>query len=206
MADLLGGPPPPPSGRGDDAGTSAPPLASSSLPPTPGTGRLTHIDPANGAAAMVDVGGKALTVRTATATARVRLSRAAFDALASDALAKGDALAVARIAGIAAAKKTADLIPLCHSVPLAHVRVDARLDRDTASVSLTATASTSPAGTGVEMEALVGVSVAALALHDMTKALSPGSVVERVRLERKTGGKGGAWVRGGDGVDEWRRE
>jgi cyclic pyranopterin monophosphate synthase len=198
MADLLGTPPP--------AGPDASPTTASSSPTTLPPGRLTHVDPATGAAAMVDVSGKAPTVRSATATATVALSRPAFDALAADALAKGDALGVARIAGITGAKRTPDLIPLCHSVPLAHVALDARLDARSATVTLTATASTGPAGTGVEMEALVGASLAALALHDMTKALSPGTVIGPVRLERKVGGKGGAWVRGGDGVDEWRRE
>jgi cyclic pyranopterin phosphate synthase len=154
---------------------------------------------------MVDVSGKPATIRSATASARVTLSRAAYDALASDALAKGDALGVARIAGIAAAKRTPDLIPLCHSVPLAHVALDARLDAASASVTLTATATTGPAGTGVEMEALVGASVAALALHDMTKAMSPGTVIGPVRLEKKVGGKSGEWVRRGEGVDEWGR-
>ena len=154
---------------------------------------------------MVDVSLKPLTVRSATASAVVSLSRAAFDALTSDSLAKGDALGVARLAGICAAKKTPDLIPLCHSVPLSHVSVSAALDAPSASVTLTATASTSPTNTGVEMEALTAVSVAALALHDMTKALSPGSVIGSVRLDGKKGGKGGEWVRVGPGVGEWAR-
>lgn len=157
---------------------------------------------------MVDVGGKPLTRRTATASAVVTLSGAAFAALAADGLAKGDALGVARLAGICAAKKTADLIPLCHAVPLAKVGVEAALHPGSSSVTLTATATTPPATTGVEMEALTAVTVAALALHDMTKALSPGTVIGPVRLEGKSGGTkggGGEWVRVGGGVDEWER-
>ena len=157
---------------------------------------------------MVDVGGTPLTLRSATASAVVSLSRAAYDAMVADGLAKGDALGVARLAGICAAKKTADLIPLCHAVPLAKVSVEAALDAARAAVTLTATARTAPAGTGVEMEALTAVTVAALALHDMTKALSPGTVIGRVRLEAKSGGTkggGGEWVREGDGVEEWGR-
>lgn len=194
LADLLGP---------ADATPADPPSTSATDAPSPSP--LTHIDPRTGRAAMVDVSGKALTKRTATASALVTLSRAAFEALAADALAKGDALGVARIAGICAAKKTPDLIPLCHSIALAQVRVEARLDTEAGAVLLTATATTPPATTGVEMEALTAVSVAALALHDMTKALSPGTVIGPVRLEGKSGGKGGAWRRRGGGVDEWER-
>ena len=191
LADLLG------------TADAPPPLPSAPPPPPPSP--LTHIDPTTGRAAMVDVGAKPLTVRSATASARVTLSRAAFEALAADSLAKGDALGVARLAGICAAKRTADLIPLCHAVALSAVAVGAVLHPASASVTLTATASTPPSATGVEMEALTAVSVAALALHDMTKALSPGTVIGPVRLEGKRGGAGGEWVREGEGVGAWRR-
>src|SRR5579875_744890 len=152
---------------------------------------LTHLDEA-GQARMVDVSAKDVTVRTARASGRVLLSAEAVAALRSGQVPKGDALAVARIAGIQGAKKTPDLIPLCHPIGLHGVTVDLTVCDD--GVDITATARTADR-TGVEMEALTSVSVAALALIDMVKAIDPGAVVTDVRVDEKTGGKSGAWHR-----------
>jgi len=152
---------------------------------------LTHLDQA-GRARMVDVSGKDVTARTARATGRVLLSGAAVAALRSGQVPKGDALAVARIAGIQGAKKTPDLIPLCHPIGLHGVTVDLTVADD--GVDITATARTADR-TGVEMEALTSVSVAALALIDMIKAIDPAAVITAVRVEEKTGGKSGPWHR-----------
>ncbi|HLH58864.1 MAG TPA: cyclic pyranopterin monophosphate synthase MoaC [Streptosporangiaceae bacterium] len=154
-------------------------------------GGLTHLDEA-GKARMVDVSGKDVTARTARASGRVLLSAEAVAALRSGQVPKGDALAVARIAGIQGAKKTPDLIPLCHPIGLHGVTVDLTVRDD--GVDITATARTADR-TGVEMEALTSVSVAALALIDMVKAIDPGAVVTDVRVDEKTGGKSGAWHR-----------
>jgi cyclic pyranopterin monophosphate synthase len=154
-------------------------------------GALTHLDEA-GKARMVDVSGKDVTARTARASGRVLLSAQAVAALRSGQVPKGDALAVARIAGIQGAKKTPDLIPLCHPIGLHGVTVDLAVRDD--GVDITATARTADR-TGVEMEALTSVSVAALALIDMVKAIDPAAVVTDVRVEEKTGGKSGAWHR-----------
>ena len=153
---------------------------------------LTHLDEA-GAAHMVDVGGKAVTAREAVATGRITMSPSAAAAIRAGAVAKGDVLAVARIAGIMAAKRTADLIPLCHPLPLTRVAIDLVLD-DTG-VTATATAATD-AKTGVEMEALTAVSVALLTVYDMAKALDKGMTIGDIRLLSKTGGKSGDWRRG----------
>ena len=155
--------------------------------------RLTHLDDA-GKARMVDVGAKPATRRRAVAEGRVRFGAPAFEALRDNRLAKGDALAVARLAGIQAAKRTAEWIPLCHVVPLDAVDVTIVLDdaERTATVRAEATATWK---TGVEMEALVAVSSACLALYDMTKALDRGIVVEDVRLLAKSGGRSGDWTR-----------
>lgn len=152
---------------------------------------FTHLD-AEGRARMVDVGEKAATRRTATASALVRTRPDVIDAIRRQAVAKGDVLAVARIAGIQAAKRTDELIPLCHSLPLESVEVDLRLTAD--GVSITASASLT-AKTGVEMEALVAASVAALTVYDMCKALDRAMVVDAVRLESKSGGRSGDFRR-----------
>jgi cyclic pyranopterin phosphate synthase len=155
------------------------------------TGRLTHVDE-TGAARMVDVSAKDVTVRTARASGRVRLSSAAVAALRGGGVPKGDALAVARIAGIAGSKRTPDLIPLCHPIALHGVTVD--LATEDWGVSIVATARTADR-TGVEMEALTAVSVAALALIDMVKAIDPAAVICDIQVEEKTGGATGPWRR-----------
>jgi len=155
------------------------------------SGRLTHLDEA-GAARMVDVGDKAVTARTATATGRVDLSPEVVALLRGQGVPKGDALAVARIAGIMGAKRTPDLVPLCHPIALSGVTVD--LVVDDAGVAVSATARTTDR-TGVEMEALTAVSVACLTLVDMTKAVDPRAVIGAVQVEAKTGGKTGDWTR-----------
>lgn len=147
--------------------------------------RLTHVDD-SGKARMVDVGDKPLTVRRAVAEARVRISETLADAIEGDNLDKGDLLAVARLAGIQAAKRTDQLIPLCHSLPLDAVDVEATLGNRC--VELRAEARTTWK-TGVEMEALTAVTVAALTVIDMGKAVDKAMVIEGVRLVEKTGGK-----------------
>jgi cyclic pyranopterin phosphate synthase len=151
--------------------------------------RLTHLDE-RGAARMVNVGGKAETARSATATGLIRMSPAALEAVREGSGPKGDVLAAARIAGIMAAKKTAELIPLCHPLALDAVTVDFAFEdgavRATARASLTGR-------TGVEMEALTAASVALLTVYDMAKALDKGMTIDGVRLLEKTGGKSGAW-------------
>jgi cyclic pyranopterin monophosphate synthase len=152
---------------------------------------LTHLGAA-GQARMVDVSAKDVTARTATASGRVRLSAAAVAALRAGEVPKGDALAVARIAGIQGAKRTPDLIPLCHPIGLHGVTVDLTVTDD--GVDITATTRTADR-TGVEMEALTSVSVAGLALIDMIKAVDPAAVITDVRVDEKTGGKTGRWHR-----------
>jgi cyclic pyranopterin phosphate synthase len=154
-------------------------------------GRLTHTDE-SGHARMVDVSAKDVSVREARASGRVLLSAAAIDALRAGEVPKGDALAVARIAGIQAAKRTPDLVPLCHPIAIHAVTVDLQV-ADSA-VEITATVRTADR-TGVEMEALTSVAVAGLALIDMVKAIDPAAVISDVRVEEKTGGKTGAWRR-----------
>lgn len=153
--------------------------------------KLTHLDAA-GNARMVEVGAKGETARAAVATGTVTMSKAAFEALESGKAKKGDVLAVARVAGIMAAKRTSEWIPLCHPVPLTGVEVDFTLDRKNARVAVIATARCI-ARTGVEMEALTAVSAAALTIYDMLKAVDRGIVVERIRLLAKSGGKSGDW-------------
>jgi cyclic pyranopterin monophosphate synthase len=153
--------------------------------------RLTHLDEA-GRARMVDVSAKDVTVRTATASGRVLLSAEAVAALRDGTAPKGDALAVARIAGIAGAKRTPDLIPLCHPLAIHGVTVD--LAVSDSGVEILAQVRTADR-TGVEMEALTSVSIAALTLVDMIKAVDKGAVITDVRLEAKDGGKSGAWRR-----------
>ncbi len=150
---------------------------------------LTHLDQA-GAAHMVDVGGKADTRREAVATGRITMSAAAAQAIATGAAAKGDVLAVARIAGIMAAKRTSELIPLCHPLPLTRIAVD--LAPDAGGVTVTATCATT-GKTGVEMEALTAASLALLTIYDMAKAIDRGMTIGGVRLSAKSGGKSGDW-------------
>ncbi|WP_380877724.1 cyclic pyranopterin monophosphate synthase accessory protein [Sphingomonas sp. DBB INV C78] len=151
--------------------------------------RLTHLDEA-GAARMVDVSVKATTAREATATGRISMTVDAAAAIRDGAVAKGDVLAVARIAGIMAAKKTSDLIPLCHPLPIAGVTLD--LAVGPGGVTATAVVRTTHQ-TGVEMEALTAVSVALLTVYDMAKALDRGMVIGEVRLIAKSGGRSGDW-------------
>jgi len=158
-------------------------------------GKLTHLDE-RGAARMVDVAGKEATHRRAVARGTVRFSADAFRLLRASKLAKGDALAVARVAGIAAAKRTPDWIPLCHTVPLTHLSVDVELTPKDRRAVITAAAETRWT-TGVEMEALVAVSAAALALYDMAKGVDRGIEIERIVLLEKTGGRSGVWRRRG---------
>ncbi|MBA2577623.1 MAG: cyclic pyranopterin monophosphate synthase MoaC [Euzebyaceae bacterium] len=146
---------------------------------------------------MVDVGDKGVTRREAVARARLRLSPAAAAALAEGRLPKGDALPVARIAGILAAKRTPELIPLCHTVAIASVGVEVDVDVDAGCATVTATVAAADR-TGVEMEALVAASTAALTLYDMVKAVERGAFVERVELVSKTGGVRGDWRRAGE--------
>ncbi len=153
---------------------------------------LTHIDE-RGAARMVDVSAKDVTTRTATAVGRFVTTPDVIALLRRDGLPKGDALAVARIAGIAAAKRTPDLVPLCHPVALHGVTVDLVLTDD--AVEITATTRTADR-TGVEMEALTSVTVAGLALYDMVKAVDRSARLTDVQLQAKAGGRSGEWVRG----------
>lgn len=154
--------------------------------------RLSHYDAA-GQARMVDVSGKAETKRTACASGFVRLSRKVLKALPDNP--KGDPLEVARVAGIMAAKRTHDLIPMCHPLRLTHVDVEVQIGKQGITIRSSVTTS---GQTGVEMEALTAVSVAALTVYDMTKALDKGIVIESICLEKKTGGKSGEWRRGED--------
>lgn len=151
--------------------------------------RLTHLDD-SGAARMVDVSAKADTVREAVAEGRIEIAADALRAIREGTAKKGDVLAVARIAGIMAAKKTSDLIPLCHPLALSSVTVDFALGES----AITATATARVTGpTGVEMEALTAVSVALLTVYDMAKAMDRGMRIEGIRLRAKSGGKSGDW-------------
>lgn len=152
---------------------------------------LTHID-ADGSAHMVDVGGKAVTQRVAVATGRIAMSAEALTAIRGGLVKKGDVLAVARVAGIMAAKRTSDLIPLCHPLPLTKASIDFTFEDD--AIRVRATAATA-GQTGVEMEALTATSVALLTIYDMAKAIDKAMVIERVCLLEKQGGKSGDWVR-----------
>lgn len=157
--------------------------------------RLTHVD-ASGAARMVDVGDKPVTARAAEASGRVLVSAQVVDLLRGEGMPKGDALGVARIAGIQGAKRTSELIPLCHPIGLSGVSVDLEVADD--AVEIRARVRTADR-TGVEMEALTAVAVAGLAVIDMVKAVDPAAVLTAVRVEAKSGGAGGAWSRS-DGV------
>jgi cyclic pyranopterin phosphate synthase len=155
--------------------------------------RLTHLDE-HGDARMVDVGGKPVTERRAVARALVRMSPATAATVAAGDAPKGDVLGTARIAGVLAAKKTGELIPLCHPIGLDHVDVEATIDIEAGTVTLTATAGVT-ARTGVEMEAMTAAAVAALTVYDMVKGVERGVVVQEVALVEKTGGRSGAWRR-----------
>lgn len=151
---------------------------------------LTHLD-RTGTAQMVDVSAKPATIRTAVATGRIDMAAATRDAIRDAAIAKGDVLAVARIAGIMAAKATASLIPLCHPLPLDRVAIDLAIDDG--GVVVTATATTT-GRTGVEMEALTAATVSLLTIYDMAKALDRSMTISGVRLLAKHGGRSGAWM------------
>lgn len=153
--------------------------------------RLTHVDE-EGTARMVDVSQKTPSVRTAVAQAVVEMAAKTARAIAEADVPKGDVLGVARLAGVMAAKRTADLIPLCHPLPLDHVAVDLQVGDDR--VTITATARTT-ARTGVEMEAMTAASVAALTVYDMAKAMDRGMRIGPVELLEKHGGRSGSWVR-----------
>ena len=153
--------------------------------------RLTHLD-ASGAARMVDVSAKDVTARTATAGGRLLVSPTVVELLRGDGVPKGDALGTARIAGIMGAKRTSELVPLCHPLALSGVTVDLAVRDD--AVEITATVRTTDR-TGVEMEALTAVAVAGLTLHDMVKAVDPTAELTGVRLLAKSGGRRGDWTR-----------
>ena len=153
--------------------------------------KLSHVD-ASGSASMVDVGGKAETDRVATAAARVHLNEETFALVRDGQMAKGDVLSVARVAGIMAAKRTADLIPLCHPLPLTQVSVDFVLDGTAQTIEISATARTW-ARTGVEMEAMTAASIAALTIYDMCKAADRGIRLTDMHLVHKSGGKSGVY-------------
>jgi len=155
-------------------------------------GDLTHLD-AEGTARMVDVGAKEVSARRAVARAVVRMTPATAERVAAGDAPKGDVLGTARIAGIQAAKRTAELIPLCHTIPLSFVGVDAAVDAEAGTVTVTTEARTT-AATGVEMEALTAASVAALTVYDMVKGIERGVEIAEVVLLEKTGGK-----------EDWRR-
>ncbi|GAA0428054.1 cyclic pyranopterin monophosphate synthase accessory protein [Actinoplanes capillaceus] len=157
----------------------------------PQESQLTHVDE-TGAARMVDVSGKTVSDRRAVAAGRVRTTAEVIDLLRRDGLPKGDALAVARLAGIMGAKRTPDLIPLCHPIGLHGVKVE--LESTDTTVEITAITKTADR-TGVEMEALTAVATAGLALIDMIKAVDPAASIESVRVLRKEGGKTGEWIR-----------
>ncbi|WP_405061686.1 cyclic pyranopterin monophosphate synthase MoaC [Kribbella sp. NBC_01505] len=152
---------------------------------------LTHVDE-TGAARMVDVSAKDTSARRAVASGKVLVSAEVVEALRGDGVPKGDALAVARIAGIMGAKRTPDLVPLCHPIAITGAKVDLEVADD--AVLITAAVKTTDR-TGVEMEALTAVAVAGLAVIDMVKALDPAAVLSDVRVERKEGGKTGLWER-----------
>ncbi len=155
------------------------------------TEKLTHIND-HGEAHMVDVSDRAETTRTATASGKVLLTKEVLALIASGSTPKGDVLATARIAGIMGAKKTSELIPLCHPISISSVNVDIKVVED--GVSIISTVKIADR-TGVEMEALTAVSIAALTIIDMVKALDPGATIINVRVEEKDGGRNGHWIR-----------
>ena len=163
--------------------------------PGPGMSDLTHVGP-DARARMVDVGGKADSDRLARASGTIRMQRATLEAIRGNALAKGDVLTVAKVAGIMAAKRTAELIPLCHPVALTDVQVEATLDEALPGVRVAATARTT-GKTGVEMEAIVAVSVTLITVYDMAKAVDKEMIISDVALLERRGGRSGHWTRPG---------
>ena len=159
----------------------------------PHANELTHVD-ADGRARMVDVSDKPVSARMARATGSIRMQRATLDAIRANALAKGDVLGVARLAGIMAAKRTAELIPLCHPIALTDLQVDITIDESLPGLQVEATAKTA-AQTGVEMEAIVAVSVSLVTVYDMAKAVDRGMVIGEISLAEKVGGRSGHWQR-----------
>ena len=159
---------------------------------SPDSSGLTHFD-AQGQAHMVDVGGKAETRRVARATGSIRMQPATLAAIAQGSAKKGDVLGVARIAAIQAAKRTSELVPLCHPLPLTHVQVDFAIDAAASAVHCTVQAETL-GRTGVEMEALTAVQVGLLTVYDMVKAIDRGMVMGDIRVLEKHGGKSGSWT------------
>ncbi|HRL22428.1 MAG TPA: cyclic pyranopterin monophosphate synthase MoaC [Alcaligenes sp.] len=153
---------------------------------------LSHLDQ-DGKVRMVDVSDKSTTARSATARSIVRLSPAAFELLSANRNAKGEVLNTARVAGVLAAKRCAELIPMCHSLPLDFVGIDFESDAVTGTIAVLATCRTRYT-TGVEMEAMTACSVAALTIYDMCKAADKGIIIEQTRLLEKTGGKSGTWT------------
>ena len=159
---------------------------------SPAASGLTHFD-AQGQAHMVDVGGKPETRRVARATGTIRMQPATLAAIAEGSARKGDVLGVARIAAIQAAKRTSELVPLCHPLPLTHVQAEFAIDTAASAVHCTVQAETL-GRTGVEMEALTAVQVGLLTVYDMVKAIDRGMVITDVRVLEKHGGKSGSWV------------
>jgi cyclic pyranopterin phosphate synthase len=162
--------------------------------------KLSHVNAA-GKARMVDVSVKPVSARRAVAEGRVTMSAAAFEAVQDSTIAKGDVLAVAELAGVTGAKRTADLIPLCHPLPLDQVTVEVRLREEWPGVEVVATVAAT-ARTGVEMEALTAVSVACLTEYDMVKAMDRSMCIEAIRLVEKTGGARGDWRAGTEKNEE----
>jgi molybdenum cofactor biosynthesis protein MoaC len=156
--------------------------------------KLSHVD-SSGKINMVDVSGKQITTRIATASATVLLSKKIFRAVKQNTISKGDVLASAKIAGIQAAKKTSELIPLCHNIFLSNVDIQYKFNSAKSSIEILSTVK-SAAQTGVEMEALISVSIAALSVYDMCKAMSKGIEITGIHLISKSGGKSGDYVRG----------
>jgi len=156
-------------------------------------GKLTHLDD-KGNAIMVDVSDKTKTVREALATGIVKMSTDTLNTILKEGVKKGDVFGVARIAGIMAAKKTPELIPLCHPIFLNSVKIDFTVDEDKGEITILCTAKSFDV-TGVEMEAMTGVSVAALAIYDMCKAIDKGITISEIKLMKKSGGKSGTFVR-----------
>jgi cyclic pyranopterin phosphate synthase len=158
--------------------------------------KLTHLDN-KGKAKMVDVSGKEINLRTSSASAEVILSKEAFLAVKNNTVIKGDVLSVARIAGIQAAKRTSELIPLCHNIFISSVSIEFELSEDNNSILITSEAKTNSV-TGIEMEALTAVSIAALTIYDMCKAIDKSIRIKNIHLLSKTGGKSGQYFAGKD--------
>jgi len=161
--------------------------------------KLSHIDE-QGAAKMVDVSGKSETVRVAVARGKINMARETLKLITLGQMPKGDVLAVARVAGIMAAKKTSDLIPMCHPLMITGCNIKYMIDEDASTINIEATAKTT-GKTGVEMEALTAVSVAALTIYDMCKAVDKNMIIDQIRLISKSGGKSGEYKR--EGEEPW---